>query len=241
MLLKPLADGLIVDLQHTPGKDDREEHHTCIYRDVHPYRRRLVLLEPAHLHIHKRIMRDIQRIGKVSQPLANGGALLVGGNGTGTSKYDNREYEQDTYSLIDAVRNAGLSADAGNAEEDDKRQATPPETALQMDGRAAGIAFTSVRRKNAGNEEAAEERIEQTGKADVQLLPVLNKVLILLKRLFIFIFGCAGSSLLCWLFFSCEWGLLGCHTQDSHHSGFSCCRTQALEHTAFSSCSIWAP
>ena len=70
---------------------------------------------------------------------------------------------------------------------------------------------------------------------------VLNKVLILLKCLFIFIFGCAGSSLLRWLFFSCEWGLLGCHMQDSHHSGFSCCRTQALEHTAFSSCSIWAP
>ena len=69
----------------------------------------------------------------------------------------------------------------------------------------------------------------------------MNKVLILLKILFIFIFGFAGSSLLCGLFFSCEWGLLGCSTQDAHHSGFSWCTTQVLEHIGFSSCSIWAP
>ena len=43
--------------------------------------------------------------------------------------------------------------------------------------------------------------------------------------IFKFIFGCTGSSLLCWLFPSCrERGLLsGCSVLASHYSGFSGC------------------
>ena len=52
-----------------------------------------------------------------------------------------------------------------------------------------------------------------------------------LKNNFIysFMFGCAGSSLLCWLFSSCgDRGLLSFFgVQASHCGGFSCCRAQA--------------
>ena len=63
---------------------------------------------------------------------------------------------------------------------------------------------------------------------------------LLLKKL-LFIFGCAGSSLVHGLFSRCcEWGLLSsCGAQASHCGGFSC-GAQALGHGAFSSCGTWA-
>ena len=47
--------------------------------------------------------------------------------------------------------------------------------------------------------------------------------------IYLFIFGCAGSLLLCGLFSSCgEWGLLsGCGAWASHCGGFSCCGAPA--------------
>ena len=52
----------------------------------------------------------------------------------------------------------------------------------------------------------------------------------------LFILGCAGSSLLLWLFSSCgQWGLFShCGVQASHCIGFSC-RAQALGCTGFHS------
>ena len=49
--------------------------------------------------------------------------------------------------------------------------------------------------------------------------------------IYLLIFGCAGSLLLCGLFSSCgEQGLLSsCSTRASHCSGFSCCGAQALQ------------
>ena len=54
----------------------------------------------------------------------------------------------------------------------------------------------------------------------------------------LFIFGCAGSSLLCGLFPSCgEQGLLSnCSMWASHCGGFSGCRAQTLGHKGFISC-----
>lgn len=85
-------------------------------------------------------------------------------------KPDEREQQQDAHGLINAVRNTRLSPDARNGEEDDERQGAPPETAFEMDGRAAGIAFRTMGRENAGNQQTAKERIKQPGKADVKLL-----------------------------------------------------------------------
>ena len=50
------------------------------------------------------------------------------------------------------------------------------------------------------------------------------------KKDYLFIFGCAGSLLLCGVFSNCsEGGLLSsCGAQASHCSSFSCCRAQAL-------------
>ena len=50
-------------------------------------------------------------------------------------------------------------------------------------------------------------------------------LLVFFKFIYLFVFGCTGSSLLCGLFSSCgERGLLSsCSVQASHYSGFSCC------------------
>ena len=62
------------------------------------------------------------------------------------------------------------------------------------------------------------------------------------KIIYLFIFGCAGSLLLCGLFSRCgEWGLLSsCSMRSSHCGGFSCCRAGALGHAGLSCCSVWA-
>ena len=61
---------------------------------------------------------------------------------------------------------------------------------------------------------------------------------ILKINLFIFVFGCAGSSLVARAFSSFgKQGLLLLMVHwTSHCSGFSCCRAQALELAGFSSC-----
>ena len=61
------------------------------------------------------------------------------------------------------------------------------------------------------------------------------------KDIYLFIFGCAGSSLLCGLFsIFREWGLLSaCSTWAFHCGGFSC-RARALGCLDFSRCSLWA-
>ena len=46
----------------------------------------------------------------------------------------------------------------------------PPETAPEMDRGAAGIALGTPSRQDAGNQETTEDRIQQPGKADVNLL-----------------------------------------------------------------------
>ena len=58
---------------------------------------------------------------------------------------------------------------------------------------------------------------------------------------YLFIFSCAGSLLLHWLFSSCgEWRTLRCSVRASHCSGFSCCRAQAVGCRGFRSCSSLA-
>ena len=58
------------------------------------------------------------------------------------------------------------------------------------------------------------------------------------KIIYLFAFGCVGSSLLCGLFSSCsDQGLLSsCCVWTSHCSDFSCFGTQALGQAGFSSC-----
>ena len=59
---------------------------------------------------------------------------------------------------------------------------------------------------------------------------------------FSFFFGCAGSSLLRGLFFSCgDQGLLYCCSElASHCCGFSCCGARTLGCLDFSGCRSWA-
>ena len=57
-----------------------------------------------------------------------------------------------------------------------------------------------------------------------------------------FIFDCAGSSLLQGIFSNCgKWGLLSNHVaQAFYYSNFSCCGAWALGHAVFSRCGSWA-
>ena len=59
---------------------------------------------------------------------------------------------------------------------------------------------------------------------------------------YLFIHGCAGSSLPRGFFPSCgkKGPLSSCDAMASHCGGFSCCRARALECTGFGSCSTWA-
>ena len=69
----------------------------------------------------------------------------------------------------------------------------------------------------------------------------LKSISLFLQNFYLFIFGCAGSSLLCGLFSSCsEQELLSsCSVWASHCGVFSCCRAWALGGVGFSSCSTW--
>ena len=61
------------------------------------------------------------------------------------------------------------------------------------------------------------------------------------NNVYYFIFGCAGPSLLCWLFSACgEWGLLSSCGRNAwtYHHGLSCCGFWALEQR-LGSCSAW--
>ena len=70
----------------------------------------------------------------------------------------------------------------------------------------------------------------------------LKSFLLKKKVYFSFIFGCAGSSLLCGIVSSSSiWGLFySCGMQTSHYSSVSCHRAWALQSAGFSSCSMWA-
>ena len=63
------------------------------------------------------------------------------------------------------------------------------------------------------------------------------------KYIYLFIFGCAGSSLLGGLFSSCgkQGSLSSCGVWAFHCSGFSCCAAQSPGCVGFSSCGCWAP
>ena len=60
--------------------------------------------------------------------------------------------------------------------------------------------------------------------------------------IYLFIFGCVGSSLLCAGFLQLlrAGTTLHCGARASHCSGFSCCRAWALGARGFSSCGTWA-
>ena len=144
MLLEPFADGLVVNLQQTPGQDDGHKEDAGGHGDVLPQRRLGMLRCPVHLHIHQRIVGDIEGIGDISQPFADGCTLRIRGLGTGAGQDNKREKNEDAQCLIEAVGNALFPADARKGQNDDDSQGAPPETALQVDGRAAGIAFGAV-------------------------------------------------------------------------------------------------
>ena len=69
-----------------------------------------------------------------------------------------------------------------------------------------------------------------------------NIFIFLIVKIYLFIFGYAGPSLLCMVFSSCDkWELLSSHNMwASHCSIFSFYRALALRHTGFISCGTWA-
>jgi len=67
------------------------------------------------------------------------------------------------------------------------------------------------------------------------------RIFLVANNIHLFIFGCAGSSLLHGLSLTVASGAtLHCKDQAPHCGGFSCYRAQALECMGFSSCCMWA-
>lgn len=66
-LLEPSSHRLIIQLEQSPGDADGDDAHADIEHHVMPYGRILMIRRPSHLHIHQRIMRDIQRIREIVQ------------------------------------------------------------------------------------------------------------------------------------------------------------------------------
>ena len=73
---------------------------------------------------------------------------------------------------------------------------------------------------------------------NILIIVVCSKIF---KKIYLFICGCAGCSLLRRAYSSWgDQGLLSSCSVWAHCGGFSCCRTWALGCTGFSSCGAWA-
>ena len=170
VVLEPLADGFVVGLEEAVSHDDGHEEDAGPHGNVLPQRSVRVRGDPVHLHIHQRVMRDVDGIGDVAEPSADGRAPGIDRHRSGARQDDDREQHQDADRLVQAVRDALLAADARHGQQHDDDQAAPPETTLQVDRGAAGIGLRPVRRQDPGNEQAAQERIEQPRESDVDLV-----------------------------------------------------------------------
>lgn len=122
------------------------------------------------MHVHEWIVCDIERIGNIAEELAQLRAYRIGGAAACSDEHDDREYQQDGYCLIDAVRNAILASDAWNGEDHNENERCPPEAAFELDRAACRIAGTDAVAKDAREHETTEEWIEQSGKTDVELI-----------------------------------------------------------------------
>ena len=137
---------------------------------MHPHRRVFMFHDPRHLHIHQRIVRDVEREGKVAQELAGSGAETRAGDAARACQDDQREQQQDAHRLVDAVRHAGREpADAGDRENRHQREGAPPEAAVDPDGGAARVLRGAARRQDPRDQQAAEQRVEQAREAHIDL------------------------------------------------------------------------
>ena len=170
MILEPLADGQVVELVEAVRHDDGHEDDPGPHGHVLPQRRVRVHGGPVHLHIHQRVVRDVDGIGDIAEPAADGRAPGAGRDRPGARQHDEREHHQDAERLVQAVRHALLPADARHRQQHHDHQAAPPESPFQADRRPAGIGRAPVRRQDPGDQQAAQERIEQPREGDVDLV-----------------------------------------------------------------------
>ena len=96
--------------------------------------------------------------------------------------------------------------------------------------------FCSVLSRDGGKNLKEKEFLPSSGScAGPMLMPIL------VFTIYVFIFGCTGSSLLCLGFLQFRWvGAPPPRGPGAYCAGFSCCRAQAPGGGSFGGCSMWA-
>ena len=128
---------------------------------------------PRHLHIDERIVGHVKRIGYLAEKTAYGSALLTVRPAAGAHRYDDREYQKYDNSLIDSVHPIVGRVRTSHTRHDEQhgyRHGTPSESSTDTESVGAEHTFSTVGSgEKPRNQQAAEERIEQTCDGNEQM------------------------------------------------------------------------
>ncbi len=161
MLPEPFANGLVVEFERSLCNGDNEDEEGNADGDVRADRSIGMARCPCRLNVNPRIVRDIERIGNVTQPFAYGSGSLAADWAACSQGNDQREKEQHGNHVIRSVypRLAGR-ADAGDTEQGGDDKGTPPETAFGAQQQHVA----------SGEQQAHKEGIDEAGESDVEML-----------------------------------------------------------------------
>src|SRR6266702_6989694 len=155
---EPFADGLIVEFE-TGVRDhdahDKEQH--THYRSIGC--RDFVARDPSGVDVDQRVMRDVKRIGDISEESAKPGGELSGNASAGSHSDDDREKNDDAERFIQSIHPEMLGAsDSGSGKDNDDEKAAYGERSLNV----KSLTY-------AHEQHASEEWIQQASEADVEL------------------------------------------------------------------------
>ena len=113
---------------------------------------------PVHLHIHKWVVSDIQRVGNLSEECAYFCALFALNLTSCTHHYNERHNYENTGGIVDTIEDAVFAANTRNREEYCEDERTPPKTILYL-----------YELTNARDEKTDKEWVEESSQTDINL------------------------------------------------------------------------
>ena len=116
-------------------------------------------------------MRDIQRIGNLSEEFAYFRASAVCCSASCADEHYYGENNQNRDSLVDSIRNALFPTYTRQGENGDKNHGCPPEPASEPERAAARVVCCHSGRQDARDEKSAQERVEQSSEPYEYLAP----------------------------------------------------------------------
>ena len=91
MPLQPVAHRQVIEFKATPSQQDGQDEHTGSHHDVGIERCVGMSPCPRHLHVHQGIVRDVERIGQLTQPSTDAGTFGVSDAAASPHRHDNRK------------------------------------------------------------------------------------------------------------------------------------------------------